>query len=238
MPEPNDNNGGAGDDAAAKAAAAAKGAGNGAPDGEEMITVKKSEYDKVISDRDNYRTAVISKKADERKLDNKPVAGDPVGQIQLDENKIKEIARAEASGTLKQIHDANESRAKRQFFKDNPEYLDDANYQRLIAQASFRRGKATVEDIVDDLSDAVLLDKKNTGKLDEYMKQQADRSIQQSRINGMMDIARAGSGGGDHQGGGATSGLTPAGEQMAQKLHRDPAKVSKIDYNRDREIQP
>jgi hypothetical protein len=244
MPQPNDNNGGQGDDAAKAAAAkavadaaAANGSGNGAGDGEEMITIKKADLKKIEEDRDNYRRMGLQKKADEKNLHSEiiPAGNGAAVPPVIDEKKINDTAVAAVNKTLR---DASEKSAKRMFLKDNPEYADDAQWNAMVANLTFRGNEVTTEDVLDRMEAALLEHKRSTGKLSEYMQQQAERTRTRARYEGMMDAGRSGGGAGDRNQGDGGSGLTPAGENMARNLHRDPAKVAKIDYARDREIKP
>lgn len=245
MPKQNDElkngNGQAGGDGAEN------GSGNGDQDkggnADEMITVKKSDYDQIVSDRDNYRTAVLDKKAKERELKQSGQDGegsdkdkDGQGQSQFDETKVKEIAKAEINAGLKQIHDANEYRAKRQFLRDHPEYQDDAQWQQLMGHYSAKRGKNTTEDMLDDLEDTVLLHKRATGKLDEYMDQQKQKAREEGRIQGMVDSGRNMGGTGDRNDGAEHGSITPTAERMAGMMHVDVEKVKKVDVKKDRFI--
>jgi proline dehydrogenase len=243
MPEPTNNNGGAGDDAAKLAAdkaaadaAAAKGSGNGASDGEEMITMKKSDLKKIEEDRDNYRQMGLQKKADEKSLHKEvPPAGDggAANQLVIDEKKISETATA---ATTKALREASERTAKRIFLKNNPEYADDAQWNILVSNLTFRGNEVTSDDVLDRMEAALVEHKRSTGKLSEYMQKTAERERQIGRMEGRMDMGRADGGVGDRNQGGGAGVLSPAGERMARMMHVDPEKVRKVDIKRDREI--
>lgn len=230
------NGGGGGDDAAAKAAADKAAADKAAADaaaaaGDETVTIKKSELEKIKSDRDNYKASLLVKKADERglggdggKKDDKGGGGD--GQPQID---TKEIVTQASTAVLSTLADSNEKRAKRKFLRDHPEYLEDAAWAELMTHWSSKRGKATVEDILEDFEDTVILHKRSTGKLDEYLKSERERGRLEGRREAEIRDLHGAGGAGERQGGGeAGAKLTPEGEQMAQRMHVDPKKAAEI----------
>ena len=206
---------------------------------EEEITVKKSEYDKVISDRDNYRAGLLKKKADERAIEPKGESGDEgEGKATIDETKVKEIAKAEASAIRSEAYTSNEKRAGQLLLKKYGEYVDDAQYASLMAHFVSRKGKATVEDIMDDFDDAVLLHKKSTGKLDEFLKKQSERARAQGQIEGNLNLGRSAGGAGDRNESSRSTGtISPFGEILARATHTDPEKVKKVDIRRDSVIE-
>jgi hypothetical protein len=244
------NNGGDDGDEAAKAAAdkaaedkaaADKVAEDAAAGGdEEEVSIKKSELEKIKSDRDNYREGLLKRKVDERNLDNKGKDGDGDGGGKndggtIDEAKIIEIAKAQSTAALEGIYKGNESRAKRTFLKNHGEYVDDAQWIEMMSHFSSRRGKATSEDILDDLEDAVFSHKRETGKLDEYLKSEAERARREGRIEGQMDVGRGGDAGDKNEGKDAGT-LSPKGEEMSRGMHTDPEKVKKVDPSKDNVI--
>ena len=247
MPNETDikNNGGDGGDAAAKAVADKAIADKAAADkiaaddaaGEESVSIKKSELEKIKSDRDNYRDGLLKKKADERSLDKK--GGDDQdkgGGVIIDEARVTEIAKTQASAVLADTHKSNENRAKLLIVKKYGELIDDANWIGFISHFNGKRGKATVEDIIDDFEDAMLLYKRNTGKLDEHLKSEAERARREGRIEGQMDAGRGGDAGDKNEGGKGTGILTPKGEEMARAMHVDLEKVKKVDISKDNVI--
>lgn len=214
-------------------------AGDGGTD--EEITVKKSEFEKLKSDRDNYRASLLKKKADERTLDDKgsdDKGGDDGNRsTSIDESKVREIAKAESSTAISEIYKSNESRAKRLILQKYGEFVDDANWTGLITHFNSRRGKMTTEDIVDDLEDAVLLYKRSTGKLEDHLKTQQETARREGRLEGQLDSGRDAGGGGDKNDSGKSSGqLSQKGEEMARAMHTDPEKVKKVEYSKDNVI--
>lgn len=258
MPEELNNKGGAGGEGTGDGAGAGQGDGagngNGAGDGgagqgaggaDEVVTIKKSELDQIISDRDNYKTGLLSKKADERSLDGKGSQGDGGGEggegdgqgggaAVIDEKKIGEVATAATNKTLRA---ASERTAKRAFLKAHPEYVDDSAWQNLMAHLTFKGGEVTHEEIVDRMEAAVLEHKRSTGKLDEYLKSEHERGVREGRIQAEVGSGHGTGGAGDRNEGGKGAGtLSPKGEEMARSMHTDPEKVKKVDPSKDNVI--
>jgi hypothetical protein len=186
------NNGGAGsDDSATKAADDSvknNGSGDGSKDENEVITVKKSEFEQIKSDRDNYRNSLLTKKADERDLKNNQAKNDSGDNGQnnssvIDEKRITETAIA---ATNKVIRDASEKTAKRAFLKDHSEYIDDTNWSTLMSHLTLKGNEVTHDDILDRMEAAVLEHKRSTGKLEEYLKSEHERGLREGRIQGEL----------------------------------------------------
>lgn len=251
MPDEIDKNkqGGDGDDAAAKAAADKKVADDAAAaaatkakaeaEGEETVTMKKSDLKKIEEDRDNYKAGLLSKKADERDLhgggDGKGDTGGGKGSGEADEKKISETATA---ATNKALRDASERTAKRAFLKAHPEYVEDANWTAMMAHLTFKGTELTHDEVLDRMEAAVLEHKRSTGKLDEYMQAEHERGVREGRIQEQAGSGHGTGGAGDrNDGGGKGAGtLTPKGEEMARAMHTDPEKVKKVDPSKDNVI--
>jgi hypothetical protein len=181
----------------------------------------------------------LIKKADDRSLDTKKA--DPVGaspSATIDEAKVSEMVRNEANAILGETYKSNENRAKRLFLTKYSEYLDDAQWADMISRYNSKNGKASVEDILEDFEDAVLLHKRSTGKLDEHLKRESERNRREGRIEGQMDSGRDGSSAGDRNGLGKGSGsfTSQKVDEMARAMHVDPAKAKKIDPGKDNVI--
>lgn len=217
--------------------------GNGeGGEGEETITIKKSELEKIKSDRDNYRTATLNKKADERELKKKEEenkeGGEGGAEDQIDETKVKEIAQQGISEFTGKVEQSNEKRAKQAFLNSHKEYIDDVEWQGLMGEFSTKRGKATKEDILDDLEDALLLHKKNTGRLEEHLESERERGRNEGRIEAEAGTGhQAGGVGENNEGAGSGKSLSVKGEEMARKMHVDPEKVKKVDPSKDNVIE-
>lgn len=200
--------------------------------GEEMITVKKSEYE-------DYKNRAIAKAADTRPLEggdgDKGGEGDKgAAAPALDEAKAAEIASAAATKTLR---DAAEKSAKRTFLKNHPEYLDDNAWVRFVSHLTFKGGEVTQEDILDRMEAALLEDKRSTGQLDKFMQEERERGIREGRIQEQIESGAGTGGAGDRtNGGGQGGGLSAKGEEMAQRMHVDPQKAAKVDPQKDNEI--
>ena len=220
----NNNQGAGGDDAAAKlaadkkaaddAAAAAAGAGNGAGQGEETVTIKKSEFEQIKSDRDNYKKGLLQKKADERDLNGGQGSGAGQGQGQgttavVDEKKIADTATA---ATNKALRTASERTAKRAFLQAHPEYVDDVQWTALVANLTFRGTELLHDEVVDRMEAALLEHKRSTGKLEEHLKAEHERGVREGRIQGEMGSGHGTGGAGDRQDGAKGAGvISPKG---------------------------
>ena len=252
--ENNKNNEGAGGDAAAQAVAAKATADKAAADkvaadaaaaaGEETITIKKSELEKIKSDRDNYQKGLLQKKADERNLGNQGGEGKGDGSGQgagqgdgnvIDEKKITDTATAAVSKTLR---GASEKTAKRAFLQAHPEYVADADWQGLMSYLTFKGGELTHDEIFDRMDAALLEHKRATGKLDEYLDSVKEKARQEGRVEGQFNSARAAGSSGDNRNNFGSSGgfSSGKGEEMARAMHTDPEKAKKIDPLKDNVI--
>ena len=230
-------NGGAGD------AGAGQGQSQNASGNEDTITISKSELEQIKSDRDNYKEGLLRKKADERDLKGGQGAGNGKGASDagdggkgniIDETKINETATAAAN---KVFRDASEKGAKRSFLKRNPEYVDDAQWLALVSNLTFKGGEVTEAEIMDRMNAALLEHKRSTGKLEEYLKSEADRARREGRIQGQIDSAGSMGGTGDrNEAGRGTGNLSEKGKEMARAMHTDPEKVEKVDTSKDNVI--
>jgi hypothetical protein len=208
------------------AGAAASGKDQGTAGGEETITIKKSEYEQVKTDRDNYKAGLIARKADERELKGgKDESAGKSGETSIDLVKVNETAVAAASKVLR---DAGERGAKRLFLKDNPEYVDDAQWAALVSNLTFKGGEVTEAEVLDRMNAALLEHKRSTGKLDEYLKTQTERARREGRIQGQIDSSGGTGGAGDRNEAGRDTGLSEKGKEMARAMHVDPDKAGKI----------
>ena len=243
MPNDDENNGGAGGDDAAVKAAADKAAADAAAaaavkakadaEGEETITMKKSELKKIEEDRDNYKKGLLQKKADERNFDGADKGGGQ-GADAMDEKKISETATV---ATNKALRAAGEKTAKRAFLTAHPEYADDAQWTAFLSHLTFRGTEVTHDDVADRMEAAILEHKRSTGKLDEYLKSEHERGVREGRIQGELGSGQGTGGAGDRNEGAKGAGqLSPVGEHMARVMHVDPEKVKKVDPSKDNVI--
>ena len=180
-----------------------------------MGTKYKTDYEKLVED---------NKKS--------PLSVNQSGTSQIDENKVSEISRKASRDTLRET---NERTASRQFFKEHPEYNDEAMRTQLLAEMSFKGSELTVDEIQDRFESALLEHKRKTGKLDEYLALQVERARTQGRMEGQMNPGGFG-GAGDRSGGHSEIKLSEAGERMARNMHVDPEKVKKADPLKDNVI--
>jgi len=171
----------------------------GAGAGDETVTIKKSDLEKLNKDLDTYRERVTGKKAGEFSLENNGGQGgngDGSGSGSgaapaLDEKKVEEIV---TRTTSKQIHKANEKTAIKQFLKTHLDYTDEKEWQALLPYLPAGVNKDDPAAIVDALEGAVLLHKRATGKLDDYMKEQADRARREGEMNTQVNLGFSGGG--------------------------------------------
>ena len=209
-------------------------------DGDETITVKKSEYEKTQSDRDTYRDGVTQLKIDKRQLQTdldvakggKPDEGEGDGGSEttsIDETKVKEISSQAAAGQFEQIEKSNDNRAQKQFLKENPEYVDDDKWTQLMTHFTSKRGKATVEDIKDDLKSALILEKSESGTLEEYLTKDKQRQNN-------VDLSGAGGLGDKAEGDEKKGELSEKGKEIAQGMHVDPETAKEANLDGGNEI--
>lgn len=256
MPEDNKNNeGGDSSDAAAKeaadkaatdaaATATEDGSGDGSRDGdgEETVTLKKSELDQIKSDRDNYKTGLLGKKADERSLhEKKDDKGDGTGDgtgdgagdaTVIDEKKITDTVTA---ATNKVLRDASEKTAKRAFLKAHPEYVDDVQWTALMSHLYLKGTELTHDEVNDRMEAALFEHKRSTGKLEEHLKSEHERGVREGRIQGEIGSGHGTGGAGDKNE--KTKGtLTPRGEEITKRMHNDPDKIRNVDISKDNVI--
>lgn len=198
-----------------------------------FVKVKKSQLHKIASDRENYKKIGLQKKAEDRDLKEKIVQQDNKGGYVIDEKKLQETAEGAAR---KMMRESAEKTAKRQFFKDHPEYVDDKAWQELLPNLSFKGDEVTQEDVLDRMEAAVLEHKRKTGKLDEYIENEKQRARQEGRIEGQVNEGRDFGGIGDKNGSGKDVKLSPKGEEMARAMHTDSEKVKKVDLSKDNVI--
>lgn len=172
----------------AKAAADKKAADDAAAGGgDETITIKKKDWEKTNSDLENYKTGLLNKKAADRSLDGDggQGSGNGSGNQNLDEKKVEEIATRVSQ---KNTHSANEKAAIKEFIKTHADYADDKNWAELLP---FLPGKINKDDpaaIIDAMEGAALLHKRSTGKLDEYMAQQADQARRDAEMQAHVNM--------------------------------------------------
>jgi len=197
-----------------------------------FVKVKKSQLHKIASDKVNYKKIGLEKKAEERKLQEDKEKGGQ-GNGVMDEKKIQETA---TGATNKALREAAEKTAKRKFFKDHPEYVDDKNWNELLPLLTFRGDEITHEDVLDRMEGAVLEHKRKTGKLDEYIESEKKRAREQGRMEGQIDGGREFGGAGDRNEGKGQAPLSDKGQEMARAMHVDPEKAKKIDPSKDNEI--
>ena len=209
---------------------------------DEVVSIKKSELEKIKSDRDNYKQATLSKKTSERKLGKQDDGGEEdkkvVPSATIDIDTVKTAAREVFQEAQGQTEKENEKEALDKLVELHPEYKDDSAYNDLMSDFASKRGKRKVENIMKDLEDAVLLNKKRTGKLDEYLNSERERGKQEGRTEGQISNAMNAGSVGDRSNAGrpSTTKLSPEGERMARNMGIDPKEAGKIDIHKDNVI--
>jgi len=201
-------------------------------DGEETVTIKKSDLAKIESDRDNYRTVALKKKADERangdeKDDTTNNSGDA---------DVTRLVDERVGAFQQETYKSHERRAQRALLQLHPEYADDASYTDLMSDFTSKRGKATSEDIIEDMEDAILLHKRRTGKLDEYMKSERERGRAEGRMDSQVNLGKTLGGTGDRNEKSTDTPLSAKGLEMAQGMHVNPTKAAQVDPRKDNVI--
>lgn len=197
--------------------------GNQPGSGDETITIKKSDYDKQMSDLENYKKATIG---DKRPLpDNSNpngggsggnAPGSDAGNNGLTEEKVEKIV---TKVTSQNTHKANEKTAKEKFYAVHPEYVDTNAWQELVTHYVAKSGKDSVEDILSDLEDAVLAHKRRTGKLDEYFEAQRKEAERKAQIDAQVNLGHSAGGVGDKSNsGGAPAGIPDSTVEMGQRF--------------------
>ena len=195
-----------------------------------FIKIKKSQLHKVASDRNNYKKATLSKKAEERQLENKGSNEGKGGDV-IDQKKVEETAQTTVNKTLRA---AAEKSAKKQFFKDHPEYVDEGQWNELLPNLRFGGDEVSHEDVLDRMEAAVLEHKRKTGKLDEYIESEKKRSRDRGFIEGQINQGREFGGSGDRNQNEKGQGqLSEKGKELARAMHVDPEKVKKVDVEKD-----
>lgn len=173
----------------AKASADKKAADDTANNGDETVTIKKKDWEKTNSDLDNYRTGLINKKTQDRTLDPESEPGNNNagngGTPTLDEKKVIEIATRTSQATS---HKANEKTAIKQFLKTHPDYTEDKNWQELLPFLPKGINKDDPAAIIDAMEGAVLLHKRATGKLDEYLSERAETIKREADMNAQINM--------------------------------------------------
>ena len=194
--------------------------------GEETVTIKKSELEKLQSDLSNYRQATLDKKAD-RKLERQQQNDNGSKDQNVDLKKVEEVSTAAASKVISQ---RETKAANKRFLQDHPEYVDDKQWQELLTHYHGKRGSLSADDILEDLEDAVLTHKRASGQLESYLDEQSKIRARRTEVANQTDAARdAGSVGGKAKdGGGRGTSLTPEGENMSRQFGHDPKAVAKV----------
>ena len=197
------------------------------PAEDETITIKKADYDKQMSDLENYRQATIGDKYRPLPDNPNPNGGGSGGAAPgndaggggstITEDKVKEIATQVSSQNTQK---KNEKDAKDKFYAAHPEYVDTNAWQALVVHYVPKSGKDSVEDILNDLEDAVLAHKRRTGKLDEYFDQQRIEAERKAQIDAQVNLGQNGGGVGDRSssGGGQPSPVTDSTIQMGSNF--------------------
>ena len=212
----------------AKAAADKKAADDAAAADGDTITIKKKDWEKTNSDLENYKTGLLNKKAADRTLDQNAGgdhgAGNSGGSA-LDEKKVIEIATKASQANT---HKSNEKAAIKQFLKTHADYTEDKNWAELLPFLPANINKDDPAAIVDAMEGAVLLHKRSTGKLDEYMSQQADTARREAEMNAQVNLG-FGAGGVGQRATQGNSSDKPAEStiEMGKRFGHDADKIEK-----------
>ena len=213
---------------------------DGAEGGEETVTIKKSELEKIKSDRDNYREIGLDKKSKDRELKQKAKEGEEgegAGSGSVDETKFAEIARKEVHSFAEQTRKSNQQRASKVFLSRHKEYVDDALWNDMMSDFRSSDRDVTVEDFADRLEETVLLHKRRTGKLEEYLNSERERGRREGRTEAELGVGHQAGGVGERNEGRPAGGLSEKGKEISRGVNLDPEKVAKVDPSKDNVIQ-
>jgi len=200
---------------------------------EEKVSISKTEWDKINRDLNNYREGLLQKKAEERTIEKKDEIKSPDIKIDINEEKIQEITNKAQAGTISLLEKENERLAIKSFLRDHPEYTDDTEWGQLISNYSPRHGKLSPQGILDDFENAVLLHKKETGKLDSYLQSYREKGRQEGAIE--QRISSGYNAGGTGERGAGSSGeqkVSARSIEMAKNMHIDP---KSLEVNNDQQ---
>lgn len=222
----------------------------GEGDGEETITLKKSELDKIKSDRDNYREIGLDKKAKDRELklqkakeggegggDDKGGGESGGGTATIDEARATEIVQKGISSFEDRARKSSQQRASKIFLSTHKEYLDDALWNDLMSDFRTTGTEITIDDYVDRLEETLLVHKRRTGKLDEYLAAERERGKLEGRTEAEAGSGHRAGGVGDKSEGLPSGQLSEKGKEIARGVKLDPEKVEKVDPSKDNVIQ-
>ena len=220
------------------------GKGDEGDKGEETVTMKKSELNQIESDLDNYRKATLEKKSKEREFKQQAKEGDKEeesggagsGTTTIDEARATEIVRKEVTSFQERTAKSNQQRAQKSFLLTNKEYLDDALWTDLMSDFRAKGNEMTVDDYLDSLNETLLVHKKRTGKLDEYLASERERGRQEGRTEAEAGSGRQAGGVGDKNEGQPSGQLSEKGKEIAKGVKVDPEKVEKVDPSKDNVI--
>ncbi len=212
--------------------------GEGSGDGE-TVTISKAELEQIKSDRDNYKTGLLAKKASERSGSNPKDGEDEEGkdskgtdETQLDSGNVRNVAKEVFEEESSKTRKALQTEAHSKILELHPEYADDNAWNRALAHLHLTGQEVTVEDFQEKIEDAIFLDQKKQGKLDSYMAEQAKHAEQEGRNKAHQESVMNAGGNGDNRAPTQTTPLTPAREAMARKFKHDPVEVAKIPKQR------
>lgn len=117
-------------------------------EGEDKVTLSKSELEQLKEERENYKKGMMSKK---QKIDELKNQEDVEKELPDDKNPED----LEEPVTRKEFYRGNEKKALGKFFDQYPDAKD--NYDKVMNHFVSKRGKETVEDVAKDLEDAYTL---------------------------------------------------------------------------------
>jgi len=207
---------------------------------DEEITTLKADLEKSNVDRDNYKEGLLRAKG-KLDLEEKGSKGEGEGggegeeKVEVDIEKIKSEA---TTSVFSEIGKSNERRAKESFLRKHPELLDDIKYTDFLSDFPTGRKSITVEDYSDALQDTMLLYKRRTGQLDEYLKKEREQGKREGE--GEANIRNAGDAGGVGDQGGDTKDKgfsSEKGEEIARGMKVDPEKSKGLDPSKDNTIE-
>lgn len=205
----------------------------------------KDKLEKVESDKDNYKKGMLKYKdltldKKEKKVEEKseeeiyPDWDEDSKKFQQQTlSKVEERAKASAMGVIEK---ANEKSAIATFVKDNPELAEGEAWSEVISNYNPRNGKETVQDITNDLEEALVITKYRSGKLSNSETEAEERGRKkgqaESQIADLSSISKT-----DSKTVKGESSISEGALEMASKMRVDPEDLAKEDDSLSAEIK-
>lgn len=221
------------------------GGDGGGDEGGEQKTEREKELEEQLEKAntlaDQRKKDIIAMKAKQKKLGggdesgSDDGAGDDGGEGEGDAGEGDDVdARIDAKFAERDesTRKTRDDKAKAIFLDKHPELLEDeALLNEIIADVSSPK-EGDSSDVVKALEKSRVGVLYSHGKLDEVVEGEKQRAARKAKIDAEVEAGRAAGDTGDGRsaGGGASTSLSPEGEQIARGMHVDPSKASKVKY--------